>query len=187
MSDLLQHGFALVCGQNPWHVWAPGGMLLPCCQRCAGFYAGAGLAVWLHWWLRPRLTGRVLELHGVFLLFMAPFGFHWLAHGALVRAITGVLFGFGVATFLWAPLSGKLGNGDENAPFGRTAAYGLGLMATLVWLPLAGFWGGKPAAYVLSGLVSWGMLTLAVLAGTNALAGLRGLVRSLRPSRRMAA
>ncbi len=53
----------------------------------------------------PRLTGRFLEMHGAFLLLMVPFGFHWVAQGPVLRTLTGVLFGFGVVTFLWLPLS----------------------------------------------------------------------------------
>ncbi len=79
-------------------------MLLPCCQRCLGLYVGAAVAAGSHLWLRPRLTGRFLELHGAFLLCMLPFGFHWLPQGPLLRTITGVLFGFGVVTFLWLPM-----------------------------------------------------------------------------------
>src|ERR1035438_5086965 len=93
MLALLAHWFAAVCGQNPGHTWAPGGIMLPCCQRCAGLYVGAGMAALLHLWLRPRLSGRFLEVHGAFLLAMAPFGFHWLPDGPMLRTATGVLFG----------------------------------------------------------------------------------------------
>lgn len=106
MIEALSHVFAAVCGQNPSHTWAPGGLLLPCCQRCTGLYVGAGLAALLHLWLRPNLTRGFLRVHGAFLLFMAPFGFHWVAHGAAMRTITGVLFGFAVVTFLWLPVLG---------------------------------------------------------------------------------
>ena len=44
MQDLLQTIFGWVCGQNPGHTWAPGGLMLPCCQRCTGLYAGAFFA-----------------------------------------------------------------------------------------------------------------------------------------------
>ena len=101
MIEGLFHLFAAVCGQNPGHTWAPGGMLLPCCQRCTGLYVGAGVAGLLHLWLRPRLSGRFLEIHGAFLIFMVPFGFHWVADGPVLRTVTGVLFGFGVVTCLW--------------------------------------------------------------------------------------
>ena len=109
MLDILSHVLAAVCGQNPGHTWAPGGMLLPCCQRCTGLYVGAGASGVLLLWLRPKLSGRFLEVHGAFLLAMAPFGFHWLAQGPMLRTVTGVLFGFAVVTFLWLPLQGRAG------------------------------------------------------------------------------
>jgi len=105
MPETFTHWFTAVCGQDPGHTWAPGGILLPCCQRCTGLYVGAGVAVLLHLWLRPRLSGRFLEIHGAFLLAMVPFGFHWVAQGPILRTLSGVLFGFAVVTFLWLPLS----------------------------------------------------------------------------------
>jgi uncharacterized membrane protein len=105
MLEILNHLFAAVCGQNPSHTWAPGGLLLPCCQRCLGLYAGAAVAIATHWWLRPRLTARFLEVQGAFLLLMAPFGFHWVPQGPVLRTITGMLFGFGVVTYLWLSVS----------------------------------------------------------------------------------
>ncbi len=105
MLEILAHWFAAVCGQDLGHTWAPGGILLPCCQRCTGLYVAAGVAALLHLWLRPRPTGRFLEMHGAFLLVMVPFGLHWVAQGPVLRTLTGVLFGFGVVTFLSLPLS----------------------------------------------------------------------------------
>jgi uncharacterized membrane protein len=101
MLEFLGHWFAAVCGQGPGHTWAPGGILLPCCQRCTGLYVGAGIAALLHLGLRPRLSGRLLQIHGGFLLVMVPLGFHWVAQGPVLRSLSGVLFGFGVVTFLW--------------------------------------------------------------------------------------
>jgi len=98
---LLHQLFAGVCGQNLAHTWSPGGLPLPCCQRCTGLYVGALVAAVLHLWLKPRLTGRFLWIHGLFLLQMIPFGFHWLPQGPLLRTVTGALFGFGLATFFW--------------------------------------------------------------------------------------
>ncbi len=105
--ELLTSLFALVCGQNPGHTWAPGGVLLPCCQRCAGLYCGAGLALFLHLWLRPRLTANFLYVHGGFLLLMVPFGYHWVPQGPVLRTISGFLFGAGLMTFLWTPMAGS--------------------------------------------------------------------------------
>jgi uncharacterized membrane protein len=197
MIEILSHLFAAVCGQNPGHTWAPGGMLLPCCQRCTGLYVGAGVAGLLHLWLRPRLSGRFLEIHGAFLLFMAPFGFHWVADGPALRTVTGVLFGFGVVTFLWLALESRAGvppalgyaglkllrsafgwgGGKDTSGAGGTPAllwgqsgvlgYFLVLAATLVILPLTASLGGALAAHVLCVLITWGMLCFAALVVAN--------------------
>jgi hypothetical protein len=123
MIEILGHWFAAVCGQNPGHTWAPGGILLPCCERCVGLYIGAGVAALLHFALRPKLTGRFLQIHGAFLLVMVPFGFHWIAHGAALRSASGVLFGFGIVAFLWLPLSQMIEKSERpnHQPSPRTA------------------------------------------------------------------
>jgi len=126
MLEILTHWFAAVCGQDPGHTWAPGGILLPCCQRCTGLYVGAGVAALLHLWLRPRLTSRFLEMHGAFLLLMIPFGFHWLPQGPALRTLTGVLFGFGVVAFLWLQLSQWVGERTLSSPSPRPSPSGRG-------------------------------------------------------------
>ncbi len=206
MLDLLGHWFAAVCGQDPGHSWAPGGILLPCCQRCMGLYVGAGVAALLHLGLRPRLSGRILEIHGAFLLTMVPFGLHWLAQGPLLRSLTGVLFGFGVVTFLWLPLSQMCVkySGRNQRPSLRTApvpqsnpeplralalrrfhrqrqlTYFLVLAVLLSVLPCAAMMGGTLAAYSLSVLVFWGALALAALVAGNVSLGMLGTLRWLR-------
>jgi uncharacterized membrane protein len=200
MIEALSHAFAAVCGQNPGHTWAPGGVLLPYCQRCTGLYVGAGVAALLHLWLRPRMSNRFLSIHGAFLLFMAPFGFHWVAHGPVLRAITGVLFAFAVVTFLWLPVAGGTGERmsrslrvsgqDAGGAGGRTASLGppfgswlyfSGLAATGMLLPLAGSLGGTFTAYGLSAMAAWGALCFAALivanVGLGLLAALRWLCR----------
>jgi uncharacterized membrane protein len=164
MFEFFDRCFALLCGQNAEHTWAPGGLLLPCCQRCLGLYVGAGIAAWLHWRLRPRLSRRFLETHGVFLLLMAPCGLHWLPQNALLRTISGVLFGFGVAAFLWVPLRACAPGAIAQVRFG----YGIGLAATLVLTPLLAAIGGAPAAYGLAGLALVGAVALALLVLANA-------------------
>jgi uncharacterized membrane protein len=107
MLDVLQHLFSFVCGQDPAHTWAPGGLELPCCQRCLGLYSGAAVAATLYLWLRPKFTSRFLELNGLFLLLMVPYGFHWLPQGPVLRTLTGSLFGFGVVTYLTVGVEGR--------------------------------------------------------------------------------
>ena len=204
MLDWLYHFFSAVCGQNPEHTWVPGGIRLPCCERCMGLYAGACAAAVLHVSLRPKLTGRLLEVHGAFLLLMAPFGFHWLPQDPLLRTLTGMLFGFGVVTYAWLPLSdsavARIGNpryrriatcrarpGAEHLagsnPVMQPAAnpgYALGLGAALAAVPALAALGGRPGAYLLCGLVCAGALALGALLMANAalgVAGLTGLAR----------
>lgn len=100
METTLHEVFSWVCGQATAHTWAVGGTELPCCQRCTGLYLGALAALLSLVAPRPVATGRFLWIHGGFLLVMVPFGFHWLPQGALIRGVTGVLFGFAVVTFL---------------------------------------------------------------------------------------
>jgi uncharacterized membrane protein len=177
MLDVLSHLFAAVCGQNPGHTSAPGGIWLPCCQRCTGLYVGAGVAALLHLWLRPKLTGRFLQIHGAFLLAMAPFGLHWVAQGPALRTASGVLFGFAVVTFLWLPLSSRF-TFHVSRPGVRS--YFLILGVTLIVLPVAASVGGTLTGFALSGLIAWGGLALLALIAADVVLGLRGLVCWLR-------
>ncbi len=180
--DLIYHLFSAVCGQHPDHTWTSAGVPLPCCQRCLGLYAGAAVAMALHGWLKPRLTGRFLEVHGLFLLVMAPFGFHWLPQGPVLRTLTGILFGFGVVTFLWLPLAARIT--EESA--GRNSkwkeglatqsrailawrhdAYVCGLVGCMLVLPLLAARGGEWAGFVLSVLAVCGLAALAGLVMAN--------------------
>jgi len=187
MLELLSTLLATVCGQNLSHTWAPGGILLPCCQRCTGLYAGAAVATLLHLWLRPKLSSRFLELHGAFLLAMVPFGFHWVPQGPMLRTLVGVLFGFGLITFLRLPLHGTAG--EQCHPYPVWVWYLLVLAGILVTLPLAAARGGTTGAYVLSGLIAAGVLALGAFAVADLGLGLRGVMRWLRrlPDRRLAA
>lgn len=180
MLDLLSHLFAAVCGQNPGHTWAPGGLLLPCCQRCTGLYVGAGVAALLHLWLRPKLRGRFLQIHGAFLLAMAPFGLHWIPQGPALRTASDVLFGFAVVTFLWLPLTSRLAL-HVSRPGVRS--YFLILSLTLILLPLLASEGGTFGGYALSSLIAWGGLALLTLVASNLILGLRGVLCWLRQLR----
>jgi uncharacterized membrane protein len=200
MLDFLHHLFGFVCGQNPDHTWAPGGVLLPCCQRCLGLYAGAGVAALLHLWLRPQLTGRFLEAHGAFLLLMAPFGFHWLPQGPVLRTITGLLFGFGVFAFLWLPLSrrffhraaieagsaivpiavGRVSRHTPSSMLPSCSPYAIGLLLTVGLVPLLAACGGRGTACALSALVFIGLIALAAAICGNAALALSAAVQFVR-------
>jgi uncharacterized membrane protein len=181
MLTLAQEVFSMVCGQNQDHTWMAGDILLPCCQRCTGLYAGALLGIALHLWLKPALTGSFLKWHGFALLFMVPFGFHWLPQGAWLRTVTGVLFGAGVVTFLWLPLAAI----RNEHPIGRAApAYWLLLVAGVLLLPWCGATGWRPCGFFLTALVCAGALALAVLVAVNALLVFRELLH-LRTRKRV--
>ncbi len=160
--DALGRLFALVCGQDPAHTWTPGGMALACCQRCLGLYAGAVLALLLHSLFRPKMTGRFIEVHGVFLALMIPLGFHWLEQGPVLRTVSGLTFGFGVATFLWLPFAReKAGAGIAEGT--RVWIYWLSMAVAALVLPLLAANGGGVAARVLSIIALSGLLALALL------------------------
>jgi uncharacterized membrane protein len=182
MLEILHQLFGAVCGQNPDHTCAPGGLLLPCCQRCLGLYAGAGIAALLHLWLRPQLTGRFLEAHGGFLLLMAPFGFHWLPQGPVLRIVTGLLFGFGIFAYLWLPMSRRFGDWAASLarPSGPDATYAIGLSLTAVLVPLLAACGGQMTAYALSVLVFFGLAALAVVIIGDFVLALSGAVQWVR-------
>lgn len=160
--DALGRIFALVCGQDPAHTWMPGGMALACCQRCLGLYVGAAAAVLLHGTLRPKMSGRFLEVHGVFLALMIPLGFHWLEQGPVLRTVSGLIFGFGVATFLWLPFAREKARGGI-AEGTRVRIYWLSMAVAALMLPLLAPNGGLVAAGVLSIIALSGLLALAVL------------------------
>jgi uncharacterized membrane protein len=168
----------------------PGGLALPCCQRCLGLYIGACVAVVLHAVLKPKPTARLLKVHGLFLLLMVPFGFHWLPHGELLRTWTGVLFGFGVVTFLWLAPSARFVTADVRrrnevnrsavrlvtpaastwgrfARFAECTGYWLGLVLTLMAVPALAILGGRGSAHALAGLAALGALALVVLGLVN--------------------
>ena len=183
MLEILDHFFAVVCSQNPDHSWAPGGLMLPCCQRCTGLYVGAFAATGLLLWLRPRISGRFLLVHGLFLLQMAPFGFHWLPQGPMLRTWTGLLLGYGVVSYLWLTPASRL----QTSPTETAHAmwkYSLGLCASVLLTSAAAVWGGRSGAFLLSVLVFAGSVSLAGLLLANfglGLISLAGLCRHARP------
>jgi len=163
VPDLLQHLFAGVCGQHLAHTWTPGGVPLPCCQRCTGLYVGALAGAALHLWIKPRLTGRFLWIHGAFLLQMIPFGFHWLPQGPFLRTSTGILFGCGLVTFLWLLPTAHRSSAEQPTAAKYFTALALSL-ATVLALANAN---STAAAFALAALAAAGLLTLAALVLTN--------------------
>ncbi len=187
MLEFLNHLFGSVCGQNPDHTWSPSGELLPFCQRCTGLYVGAFVAAALHLTLRPVPTNRWLWLNGGFLLFMIPFGFHWLPQGAVLRSITGVLFGFGLVAFLVLTLRGnrtgvppdRVCRVSHDACATARLVFWFMLLSTLYLVPWLGVNGNALAANTLWLLAAGGALVLFGLALANVALAVCGMSRML--------
>jgi len=96
--EYLAEVFGLVCSRE--HCWAPGGEVLPFCQRCTGLYVGAAVAVVLYALFRPRPTSLSLWIHGLLLLVMVPFGYHLVPQNGVLRTLTGQLFAVGLVCYL---------------------------------------------------------------------------------------
>ena len=155
MDGLLASLFSLVCGRNLAHTWAPAGELLPFCERCTGLYAGAAAAFALLLLCRPRPTARFLWLHGLFLLQMAPQGFHLVYQDPLLRTVSGTLFAFGLAAYLMPAPRG-------DAP-GSVRAYAVGVLAALAGIVVLAEYGGAFGAAALRVLAVAGFAVYAVL------------------------
>ena len=179
MLDPLAHFFSAVCGQNPAHTWAPGGLMLPCCERCTGLYVGAFVAALLQWRLKPQCSNRFLQIHGGFLLLMIPYGYHWLPQGAVLRTITGVLFGFGLVTYLWLAPSANRQIAFSSARR-AVAGYYAGVVAALALVPMLASQGGQVVAYTLSLVAFAGAVVLVALVSANVFLGLRAAIQRVR-------
>jgi uncharacterized membrane protein len=171
VGDWLGAPFELLCGRDPSHMWSPGGVPLPFCQRCTGFYAGAAVALALHLALRIRPNNRFLVAHGGFLLLMIPLGYHWVPHNALVRALSGVLFGAGVVSFLWL-FPGPRAGADRDPGRAESLIYAIGIIGALALVPASAAWGGRGAWYALVCLATLGLAGLTALVAANAGFGL---------------
>jgi uncharacterized membrane protein len=159
----LHELFAHVCGQA--RAWAPGGVALPFCTRCTGLYVGGLLAALTCAWLRPAPGPRLLWLHGLLLLQIVPFGYHWLPQGAAASTLTGQLFACGLVYYLALVPLGRLGAWRPRAP---VWAYGATLVAGLALVQAAVRWGDARASAALAlagalGLVIYAALVLANL------------------------
>lgn len=167
MNRFMEQIFSLVCGQNPAHTWAPGGQLLPLCQRCTGFYIGASLALILLLRFRPVPDARFRWLHLLLVLSMAPFGFHLVAQNAVLRTLSGRWFGFGVVGLLWLLPSERFPARSNPAARSKKVHIMLGVIS-LVVVPAAARWGGAAAHAVMPWLALAGLTAIAALVITNA-------------------
>ncbi|MCB1126198.1 MAG: DUF2085 domain-containing protein [Verrucomicrobiae bacterium] len=182
MNGGLAEAFSLVCGQNPDHTWIVGGLALPCCERCTGLYAGAACALILHLVFRPQSRDWHWWVHALLLLQMAPFGLHWVEQGAVLRTVSGLLFGFGLVAYLWIAPTSLIKRPFPPCPRGCGPGYGLGLVCTVLLVPGLALWGGVLTASVLTCLAVAGALTFATLVVLNIGLGLVGPSRWIRVS-----
>ena len=127
-------------------------------------YLGALTAALLHLAKPPSPTSFWRWLNGAFLLFMIPAGFHWLPQGPGLRFASGLLFGAGLAAFLWLPLAKHpLPDADlKNAPV-RLAIFFLTLLLVLVGTPQLAASDRASAGAVLTLCTAGGALALALL------------------------
>ncbi len=166
--SFLDQVFALVCGQEPSHSWAPGGNLLPICQRCTGLYAGAAIAAALQLILRLQPRSAYLWFHGLLLLQMVPFGFHLVPQGPVLRTFSGQLFGLGVMAYLWLVPGSWLarGTGRKPEPW-KACLYGVSAGAGSFLVLAGSAWGGPLAAVIISWIGLAGLAALVVLILAN--------------------
>ncbi len=162
MNGFMRQIFSFVCGQNVAHTWAPGGVLLPLCQRCTGFYVGAAISLILLLVFRPPLNGRYRWFHVALVLGMTPFGFHLVPHGAVLRTVSGQWFGFGVVGLLWLLPGLRSGDKQGRAASSRGLHLLLGLTSVIL-LPAFACWGGAFAAMFVPWIAFAGLTALAVL------------------------
>jgi uncharacterized membrane protein len=154
--------FSLVCGQV--NVWTVGGRTLPFCERCTGLYVGGLYALLLVIVFRPAPGVKLLAVHVLLLLQMAPFGFHLLPHGAVVRTITGELFALGLIYCLSASLLSAFPSerGHRNL-----LVYALAALIGMPLLLLAIRFGGGTTATALAFLGLGGLAVYIVLVIAN--------------------
>lgn len=162
----LRQIFAPVCGRV--HCWAPGGQPLPFCQRCTGLYVGAVVGLALYVLFRPRPSNGFLWLHGLMLLVMVPFGYHWVPQNGAIRTLTGQLFAAGLVGYLTLLPAARWRCRPENDRRGFRA-YAAGLVGSLLVLQVLVHLGGRPTGIVLSWLGLLGLVALAVLVVANLL------------------
>jgi len=160
----LREVFAVVCGQN--HCWAPGGEVLPFCQRCTGLYVGASITVVLYAFFRPRPTSLSLWIHGLLLLLMVPFGYHLVPQNGLIRTLTGQLFAVGLIGYLGLLPASRLRLWQEEDTRTSWACFG-SVLVSLGVLQVAVRVGGPFSGAVLAWLGFAGLIVLGGLVIAN--------------------
>ncbi len=180
--EYLAEVFALVCRRE--HCWAPGGEVLPFCQRCTGLYVGAAVAAVLYGLFRPRPTSLSLWIHGLLLLVMVPFGYHLVPQNGVLRTLTGQLFAVGLVCYLSLLPTARLSFWWKHSKR-MSLAYAVCVLGSLVIVQCAVHAGGRVAGAVLAWLGLVGLIALAALAIANLVLlppAIRRVIRSARVS-----
>jgi uncharacterized membrane protein len=160
----VEQFFALVCRRE--HCWAPGGEVLPFCQRCTGLYVGAAVAVVLYAAFRPRPTSLSLWIHGLMLLLMVPFGYHLVPQNGMLRTLTGQLFAAGLVCYLSLLPTSRLSSWQREDKR-MSLAYAVGVLGSLAIVQSAVHAGGRVTGAVLAWAGLVGLVALAALAIAN--------------------
>ncbi len=97
--------FAIICHQDPGRSWRLLGEPLPVCIRCASIYFGFLAALWLRvspgtQWLRIAVVLMICEFVIARLVLDV----------AIVRSVTGILFGAAAAPFVRQGIEEMTGN-----------------------------------------------------------------------------
>ena len=94
-SSAIYSFFAMICHQDPSRSWYLLGEPLPVCVRCASIYFGFLAALWL------RISPRTQWLRVALVLMLCEFVFARLVlDAAVIRSISGILFGVTAAPFV---------------------------------------------------------------------------------------
>ena len=183
MEPLFQV-FDLVCGRH--HCWAPGGEVLPFCQRCTGLYVGAAVTVVLYVVFKPRPTLPSLGIHGMLLLLMVPFGYHLVPQNGAIRTLTGQLFAVGLVCYL-SLLPSSRWTSRQDGDKHRSLAYAVCVLGSLAVLQAAVHAGGRLVGELLAWLGLFGFVALALLVAANIVLLPQAIWRALRAEQRGAA
>jgi len=117
---------------------------------------------------KPKPTSRMLWLHGICLLAMIPFGYHWVAQTGEERTLTGQLFAFGLIYYLTLLPADRLPKWKALWEC-NSQSYLVGAVLILLTLQVDIAWGGLRTNAMLAWLGTTGLVLYAFLALANVL------------------
>jgi len=160
MQEFARLVFSHLCHQEPARSWAPGGITLALCHRCAGVYIGAALTLLLFPLARFKPGKAVLLIHGLFILQMGVFGLHLVPHPGAIRTLSSQLFIIGAFYFLWLNIRFSRGlEWKHSSP----RLYFTGVLFSLVFLQILVRLPFSRAAFFLDFLALFGLASILVL------------------------